>query len=342
MRVITAVLMGCALTMSACGAAPTIPGAGVVGDIAARVDDSDSSDNPLDAGTGIVFGAAETFTNRPLAVVDTVLVRGGEEPIVEVLHNGAGQLPARHSSGQVVVTVPCHREGSVVEYRQLAVLLADGQAEPITPCSHSIDSPDGFTWIEEGQLSPDGSRVVAQLISPGYPGTTVVFESGVEIARYEGFHRSAWIDDNTLAMAGSAVVTATVGTEPVIANPDASGDVGAIAVAPDGSRLVFERDLGLWVMNTDGSGLRELLPPNRYVFPAWSPDGQWVATIQRQEPSLFDFQLVGDANLVGENFVFTNLQTLTLVHVDSGEEWYTDLSNILGDYEMPQGRLTWY
>ncbi len=339
MRILAAVTVCCGLFLSACGvpspAAPGVPG--IPGGSS-----GDDVGSPVDAGTGFVFGIADAFSNEPLAIGDATLAHEDETPVFSVLHDGVGRLPSRHSSGQVVVTVPCSREGSLVEYRQVAVLVADGQIEPLTPCSHSIDSPVGFTWIEEGQLSPDGRRLVAQLTSPGVPGIAVVFEGGVEIARYEGFHRSAWIDDNTLAMAGSSVVVASVGSETVIPNQDATGAIGAIAVAPDGSRLVFELNQGLWVMNTDGSGLRELLPPDRYLFPAWSPDGQWVATMQRQGPGPFDHLLVGDPSLVGSEFVFTNLQTLTLVHVDSGDMWYSDLGLFLDDTQMPQGRLTWY
>jgi len=51
--------------------------------------------------------------------------------------------------------------------------------------------------------------------------------------------------------------------------------------SPDGSRLVFERAGRLFVIRSDGSGLRLLTPGlNRAYQPAWSPDGRSVAFVR--------------------------------------------------------------
>lgn len=62
---------------------------------------------------------------------------------------------------------------------------------------------------------------------------------------------------------------------------------------------------GIWTMNIDGSGLRELLPANRFLYAAWSPDGLWVAAIQQEAPTSTDAPLVGNG-LVGGFFQYTN------------------------------------
>ena len=58
--------------------------------------------------------------------------------------------------------------------------------------------------------------------------------------------------------------------------------VGAIAVSPDGSRIVFESDRSggqqLYVMNADGSNQRRISHGGgRYATPEWSPRGDLIA-----------------------------------------------------------------
>jgi len=51
--------------------------------------------------------------------------------------------------------------------------------------------------------------------------------------------------------------------------------------SPDGSRLVFERAGRLFVIRSDGSGLRLITPGlNRAGEPAWSPDGRSIAFVR--------------------------------------------------------------
>jgi TolB protein len=48
--------------------------------------------------------------------------------------------------------------------------------------------------------------------------------------------------------------------------------------SPDGRKIVFERGRDLYVMNTDGSGLRRLTRDTAYdERPVWSPDGRKIA-----------------------------------------------------------------
>jgi len=70
---------------------------------------------------------------------------------------------------------------------------------------------------------------------------------------------------------------------------------GSLAVSPDGTRLAFtigesrreSRDMHIWVVNLDGTGLHRLTsPPDprsalhfEFGSPTWSPDGRWVAGV---------------------------------------------------------------
>jgi len=53
-------------------------------------------------------------------------------------------------------------------------------------------------------------------------------------------------------------------------------DLGAVAVAPGGQRLVFHSVGNIFTINIDGTGLVKVMSPtsHRYAVPSWSPDGQ--------------------------------------------------------------------
>lgn len=308
-------------------------------------DPANAGASPLDSGDGFVFGVAQKYSNNPLGVVDVAHIAPGDTPSIKVLHDGSAYLPYRHTSGAVAVTQICLVNDSfgVIEYRQIAVLTTDGGKSTLTPCSDQIASPSGFTWIEAGQLSPDGQKLAAQLYSPGEIPISVVFERGQEIARYSGFGRPTWIDSDNLVLVGSKLVTARVGENTVLISDEVTEDLrlGRVAVSPDGSQLVFEWQYGVWIINVDGSGLRQVLPDYRYIYPTWSPDGQWIAAMQREAPTALDATLVGNG-AVGGDYEYTNLQQLTLVNVKTGEQRLVDLSIYLQDDQMPQGGLSWY
>jgi Tol biopolymer transport system component len=48
-----------------------------------------------------------------------------------------------------------------------------------------------------------------------------------------------------------------------------------LAWSPDGSRLAFDTDDGIWVVGSDGSGLRMVIRDG--LSPTWSPDGSRLA-----------------------------------------------------------------
>ena len=94
----------------------------------------------------------------------------------------------------------------------------------------------------------------------------------------------AWSPDGT-------TIAAVVGTELEFARSD-TGDLvrtfashgapGHPTWAPDGSRLAFSdgafgSQRAIFVIDSDGNGLRQLTSMEYAIAPAWSPDGQWIA-----------------------------------------------------------------
>jgi Tol biopolymer transport system component len=59
------------------------------------------------------------------------------------------------------------------------------------------------------------------------------------------------------------------------------GPGGDPAWAPDGSRIAFRADSGIWLMNPDGSGRTELV--HFGASPTWSPDSTRVAFTRWEE-----------------------------------------------------------
>ena len=74
-----------------------------------------------------------------------------------------------------------------------------------------------------------------------------------------------------------------------VARPDGSGVRLVTALpgadmwpdlSPDGRQLVFTRktvsDFGIWIVNVDGTGLRQLPTGGQAAYARWSPDGEWI------------------------------------------------------------------
>ena len=89
--------------------------------------------------------------------------------------------------------------------------------------------------------------------------------NGAKIAYVDESSASPGI--NVVDADGSGATRLTSPTYPIDGSPTWS---------PDSSRIAFIRDVDLWIVNADGSGVRGL-PGEEYASPQWAPDGSSIA-----------------------------------------------------------------
>jgi Tol biopolymer transport system component len=155
-------------------------------------------------------------------------------------------------------------------------------------------------------FSPDGAQIAYFDGGGDVDNTLRVINadgSGVRVVIDQEFghvHDLAWSPD------GSRLAFQAAGGGPVriehvwIVGVDGSGltDVSqegdawgaALRWSPSGRQLAYESPGGIWVINADGSGLRQVALPGRRA-PVWSPDGSRIAYLD--EDSLYVADLDG-------------------------------------------------
>ena len=88
------------------------------------------------------------------------------------------------------------------------------------------------------------------------------------------------------------------------------GEGSKPAVSPDGSRIAYVLSRNIWVMNADGSGIRQLTTDSKFNDdPAWSPDGARIA-FSAGSPGAFDDDDIFVMNSDGSGTInLTNTQS---------------------------------
>ena len=204
------------------------------------------------------------------------------------------ELPGRGSpigwsaDGEHLLVRGSGRGGSAAD---LAVVSADGSRQPITH--------DGALW---GSFAPDASSVV---YDDGSGLHVIELATGAVRTLVRADHREfiwgpAWSPDASQIVFFDSSKGGNRWTIQVV-NADGSrrrvlvdlsdrriAEPGPLEWSPDGSQLAFFLDptkyhAAIWVMDADGSHLRQLTDHTDNVWPTWSPDGTQIAFVRHSK-----------------------------------------------------------
>ena len=130
-------------------------------------------------------------------------------------------------------------------------------------------TPTGTYWIST--INQDGSKP-RKLKNIGYPGFVTWSPDN---------NRIAYISDGNLFVMNSD------GSQAVNLTGRNTFEAISAGWSPDSRRLVFSANVFrpyqplLYVVNGDGSNLKLIDNQHEYDWPAWSPDGKWLALMER-------------------------------------------------------------
>lgn len=244
------------------------------------------ADSPPPASVGGPATVSNSVTKRNGGARGVLVFRQeyGADKIVELnLASGAiqsrfeGRDPFRSARGE---TAFVNKMGALV------IAGAGGTA------TSTIAVPEGSDTPDSPVLSPDGSKIAFHIAPVYYKHSVLVAtRAGKIIGEFKDMTEPNWTPDGRLIVAHS---TATEGAKPGIFLSDAAlGKLTRIdrnldsasqpAPSPDGRRVAFVHHGHIWLMNLDGSALKQLsFSDNGESRPTWSPDGKWLATAKDQ------------------------------------------------------------
>jgi Tol biopolymer transport system component len=232
------------------------------------------SDDPTNPGTGGGLSGTldfnESSTRSSIFTID--LASGSASTTL----NGYG--PHRTPDGTVLMVSP---NGDLVESNgtQQRLIVAKNLEHPNTQ-RHDDQ-------IVNPRLSPNG-RLVAYA-GPLFTYNVYIVDRQTGALEYsieasdtrEGYQRPSWISDTQLLVGGyqtnpGLFVVDLVTGEVTRIDDNLAGPTDPI-VSPDRTRAAFILNDHVWIMNLDGTGLRQITTSTgTESMPTWSPDGKWI------------------------------------------------------------------
>jgi len=190
---------------------------------------------------------------------------------------------------------------------------------------------------------------------PGAPqyGTFVMNRSGQIVARYDSVYQGTFAANGTMVFTGAIdegnfsaaiIPSASRGEGLYRVNPGGGRPVKipvAVdkplypAISPDGSKVAFSLNDHIWVVNIDGSGLRQVTSGSRSeTYPVWSPNGSLIACL------CYGTDFPGA--LFGFNVVSVVPANATTEMINSAPVYVQDpTSSNTGNLMRGDGPLTW-
>lgn len=210
-------------------------------------------------------GARGVLTFGDGKIMDLNLASGAVQSRFE------GSYPFRSARGE---TVFINQTGALV------IAGAGGTATATVPIPEGTDRPDAVV------MSPDGSKIALHVAPVYYDSRVlVVTRAGKVVAEFKDMTEPDWTPDGRLLTAHS---TGTEGAKAGIFLSDVDlkqlkridpklDSASQPVASPDGQRIAFVQHGHIWLMNLDGSGLKQLsFSDTGEENPSWSPDGKWL------------------------------------------------------------------
>lgn len=299
-----------------------------------------STSQPSPTTTCAEGSASTQQPAHPFADIQGWIAYGDDEGIWAIDPTHGGRCKPIRLGDEPAQPVAWSRDGS-----KLLIVRSEGTTRrPRTDVS--VLTADGVetrvvrlaAWFAFASLSPDGLKVVYSWIDDPDAGVYVADTEGGDVRLLMPSHGSqlfaatfspdgsqiAYVDGmgdwgNSVRVmdADGSHVRVLVDSRRGGRQEEAMGNhVYRLAWSSDGSRLAFETDDGIWVVGSDGSGLRMVIPHGHN--PTWSPDGSRLAyaTWEGLGSSNAEVQLrIADAD-------GSHVQTFARILWNTAESWF--------------------
>jgi len=263
--------------------------------------------------------SAKKIINLDLATGKTAEIFDG----YGVSRNEKGEYAYLNQAKQIVI--------ADVNGKQIAMLPAPARAAKSLVSdapNEAVLSPNGeFIAVQVDRSEPITSGVFTMEGTP-LPCVVVINRQGKEISAFYQKQGAAWTPDNRLVVAHYFdpriyISDPQVKNLQLVKNSPEMKHTNYPAVSPDGKTVAFSANGRVWLMNLDGTNLKQLTNSGLdETTPVWSPDGKFVA-IQQLIP----------------NSIIGGLYQIVAVRISDG--YSVPVTDQYGEPREPAGRMSW-